>query len=103
MKIDTTKSLKTFDGKKEIKENGVVVRVRDVLLTALSGCKDKMGLNKVTRLFQLGVLISTLDEVEISSEDVSLLKTCVLSVFSGCLVSGQVCELLEGNDPFVIE
>lgn len=114
MKLDTTKILKGFDGK-DIKvlekienedESGDATPFTEVrtpatvrfcckaaLLNELK-CDQNASLEKKLERYNLAMKIHNQDEIELSSEQVSMLKKR-LGLSFGVVVVGRCCEILD--------
>ncbi len=104
MKIKTNVKLRSFDGE-VLKDNdgkGNVIdatlknAIVNALLAPLGQGKAEIGTDKVKK-FDLAQQIYNNDEVELTVEEVTLIKERVGEVF-GAIVVGQVFNLLEGKD-----
>lgn len=101
MKIKVDVVLKNMNGAalKDIDENGVTIdaTLRRTLVNAvLTPIQNESGIEKVKK-YELAKRIYTNDEVELTDEEIKLLKNRVGESF-GPIVVGQVFEILEkGN------
>lgn len=97
MKLDITKKLTTFTGEviKDVNGNGEAVdaTIRMALVNAvLSPVQKETGMDKV-RKYELAKRIHDQDEVELSKDDVELIKERVGELYTPMIV-GQIFELL---------
>ncbi len=96
MKINTQSVMKNFDGS-EIKDRDKPVTLRSVCVNALTVPEAPgaavSGEEKLKR-YMLAQRIYGEDEVDLTAEQVTLIKTLV-SVSYGAIVSGQVWLLLD--------
>ncbi len=81
----------------DLQENGKVVELRHVLKKLLHEFEVKDPTpEKVVRYYNIGEECMTKDEVELTSEDITYIKSKIVSAYLP-FVSGQVCKLLEGE------
>lgn len=98
MKLDTTQTLKTLSGDvmmdNDGKGNAVEATVRMAVVNAvLAPVERESGVEKVKK-YDLASRIFKEDEVELSVEEISLIKERVGEVFPP-LITGQIWKLLE--------
>lgn len=108
MKINLKTKIKNLDGtviKQDVKEGSTVtskeVEVKNLLIMALQADAETDSMDTKRRVFELMVAISTAkNELDIKSEDVTIIKTRCYKIFSS-LVAGQLELILEGKEtPF---
>lgn len=108
MKINLKTKLKNLDGtviKQDIKEGSTVttkeVEVKSLLLMALQSESDGDTMDSKRKAFELMIaLTAAKNDIEIKSEDITLLKSKCYKLFSS-LVAGQLELILEGKEiPF---
>ena len=101
MNVDVTKNLITFDGQtmKDIVDGEAVdATLRMAMVNAiLSPVEKESGMDKVKKYELAKRIHNAKDEVELSAEDISLIKERIGEVFPALIV-GQVFDLLEGKD-----
>lgn len=96
MKIDASVTIKDFEGN-DVSDSGKPMTIgRACLLALSSGVNDDKSPQTVTMLYELGIRFVGKDEVEITPEEASLLKTIVAKAMVSPLFSGQVCKVLNG-------
>jgi hypothetical protein len=100
MMLDVSKVLVRFDGKPlmDVDDNGASVdaTVRRALVNALLAPNQKdSGVQKIQK-YELARRIYTTDMVEVSAEEVVVLKKQVEELYPP-LVCGQLCAMLEGK------
>jgi hypothetical protein len=101
MIIDVTQVLKMLDGA-VIKDRGkggttVDATLRMAIVNSLLAYSEKdNGIDKMQK-YELAKKVFKNDRVELSSEDISLIKTNLYNAFSP-LIAGQCCEMLEGKN-----
>jgi hypothetical protein len=97
MKVLLTKKIVDLDGAEIKGEKGEAFTLRDALISALmasyEGEKDLPGKDKLER-YSLAVRVKRDEEINLSSEEIVLLKRLVGMAY-GVLVVGQVYEELE--------
>jgi len=98
MKINVDQTLKTLDGKTmmdaDSSGNAVEATVKTLLVNAvLAPTKDEKGVDKV-RKYELAKMIFKGGEVDLTPEDVVLIKEQVGNNFAPIVV-GQVFEMLD--------
>ena len=104
MVINVSKNLKTLTGEtlkdSDGQGNAIDATLRmacvNALLAPLGQGKSESGMDKVKK-YELAKRIYAADEVELSAEDISLIKERVGTVYPAMIV-GQVFEMLEGKD-----
>ena len=96
MKIYLSAVLKDFDGN-DVQDAGKPMTIgRACLLALSSGANDDKSPQTAVALYELGIRFVGQDEVEITPEEASLLKTIVAKAMVSPLFSGQVCKALNG-------
>lgn len=101
MLVKVTETLKTFDGKTMKDGDGqgnmidatLKLAVVNALLAPIKG--QESGVEKVKK-YELARKVYQNDEVELSAEDISLIKSRIGDMFPA-LVVGQCFEMLEGK------
>ena len=98
MKINVDQTLKTLDGKTmmdaDSSGNAVEATVKTLLVNAvLAPTKDEKGVDKV-RKYELAKMIFKGGEVDLTPEDIVLIKKQVGDIFAPIVV-GQVFEMLD--------
>ena len=98
MKINVDQTLKTLDGKTmmdaDSSGNAVEATVKTLLVNAvLAPTKDEKGVDKV-RKYELAKMVFKGGEVDLTPEDVVLIKEQVGNNFAPIVV-GQVFEMLD--------
>ena len=92
--------LKTMDGqvmKDSVDGKAVDATVRAAIVNSvLAPVQKESGIEKVKK-FNLAQRVYDKDEVELTAEEISLIKTCIGENFAPIVV-GQVWNLLEGKD-----
>ena len=100
MKINVNQTLKTLSGDamKDAGPNGEAIdaTLKLALVNAVlaPSQKQESGVDKVKK-YELAKKIYSNDEVELSSEEVTLCKEAVGSAYPSPLLVGQIIELLE--------
>jgi len=101
MKIDVTRVLTNMDGqimKDMVDGEAVDATLRMVAVNAiLSPVQKESGMDKVKKYELAKRIHVATDEVELSAEDISLIKERVGEVFPALIV-GQVFKILEGKE-----
>lgn len=69
---------------------------RTCLVAIASGVNKDRSANKVLELYELGLLLSGAEEVELTPEQVVTLKGLVSEAVVSPMQSGQVCKILNG-------
>jgi len=96
MKLNPNLALTNFEGTEELREKGEVVTLGKVLINGLLNPMDEPGKKKAEK-FELAIRIKMGgNEVEVTAEEVVLLKEVVGYGFTP-LVVGQVYRILEGR------
>ncbi len=100
MKIDTNQTLKALNGEvlkdNDGQGNAVDATLKMAVVNALlAPVQKETGLDKVKK-YELATRIYKNDEVELSSEDIVLIKKCVGDNFAPIVV-GQIFNILEGK------
>lgn len=94
MKLNPTLVLNTLDGE-PLKDGDTEVTLGQVCVIALLNPKDEPGSKKAEK-YELAIRIKmAVDEVDVSAEEVVLLKE-VIGYGYNALVVGQVYRILEG-------
>ena len=98
MKINVDETLKTLDGQTMMDNDGngnaVEASLKTLLVNAvLAPTKDEKGVDKV-RKYELAKLIFKGGEVDLTAEDITLIKKQVGENFAPIVV-GQVWDILE--------
>jgi hypothetical protein len=101
MKVDTTQVLKTLDGQvmkdNDGQGNAVDATLKMALVNSiLSPVQKESGIDKVKK-FNLAQRVYKDDEVELTAEDITLIKERVGETFAPIIV-GQVWNILEGKN-----
>lgn len=101
MKIDVTKTLTNLDGavmKDMVDGEAVDATLRMAMVNAiLSPVEKESGMDKVKKFNLAERIHDAVDDVDLTVEEVSLIKERVGVVFSSLIV-GQVWKLLEGKE-----
>lgn len=98
MKINVLQPLNDYEGS-PLMENKKPVLLRSVIISALNYTqKDgkQPTADEKMELYQLSVKVWTMDEVELSAEQIAKIKTNTAEMFAP-LVAGQACLILEGK------
>ena len=99
MKINVLQPLNDYEGKPLI-ENKKPVLLRSVIISALNftskEAKQPTAEEKM-ELYQLSVKVWNTDEVDLTSEQISMIKKNTAEMFAP-LVAGQTCLILEGKN-----
>ncbi len=95
MLINVTKELK--NGTEAIKVNDEIITVREVLTKVLLEVPIKDAtIDSVMKSYKLGEAIRNNDEVELTSEDITMIKNLLIGAYVP-LIAGQVINILESN------
>ena len=95
MLINVTRELK--NGEEVIKIEDKSLTVREVLMRILLEVPIKDAtVDSVMKNYKLGEAVRNNDEVEFTSEDVTMVKNLIIGQYIP-LVAGQVINILEGN------
>lgn len=98
MKIDTRKTVKTI-GDQEIKlhrEQQEGAPLKDILLFALSTMAERPTVEESAKIYLLGKKVDAGGEIDLDSDEVSLLKPRLVRVFPP-FAFGAICDALEGR------
>jgi hypothetical protein len=104
MKINVSQPLNSYEGKPLV-ENEKPILLRSVIINALNyttkdtkptTAEEKMG------LYELSVKVFNEDEIELSSEQISMIKKNMAEMFSP-VITGQACMILEGKELPIIK
>lgn len=101
MKLSLNVEVKDFKGEVMFEDdsNKIALTVLKVCLSVLGRALDgdvKMKGEEKLKLFKLGMKLTDSGEVELSSEDIVLIKNRVNKIYSP-IVYGRCCEVLEGS------
>ena len=96
MKVKVKTVLEDIKGAALMGPDGKPLVIGEVLQAALLQDNEKGDVKDAVRRFNLARDIETNDEVELSAEDVVMLKKSLSNLYKP-LVAGQVCLLLEGK------
>ncbi len=88
--------LKDNDGKGNVIDATLKNAIVNSLLAPLTQGKSEIGVDKVKK-YELSRRIYEMDEIELTPEEIVLIKERVGEVF-GAIVVGQVYNLLEGKE-----
>lgn len=97
MNRDFSVKMVSLDGKEELIENGKPLLAKQIVCNALLGSYEDeklSGEDKVRRYLLAQKIYNSDSTVEVSSEDISLLKQLVAKLYTPLIV-GQVYQLLE--------
>jgi hypothetical protein len=100
MKITVTQTLKNMDGQvmkdNDGQGNAVDATLRMAIVNAvLSPVQKESGMEKVKK-YELAKRIHQSDEVDLTAEEISLIKERVGEVYPA-LITGQIWDILEGK------
>ena len=96
MKVKVKTVLEDIKGAALMDPDGNPLVIGEVLQAALLQDNEKGDVKDAVRRFNLARDIEINDEVELSAEDVVILKKSLANLYKP-LVAGQVCLLLEGK------
>lgn len=108
MKVNLKTKIKNLDGtviKQDVKEGEAItskeVEVKNLLIMALQADTETDSMDTKRKVFELMVAItSAKNEVELKSEEITIIKTRCYKIFSS-LVAGQLELIMEGKEiPF---
>jgi hypothetical protein len=102
MKIDVTQTLKTISGEslKDVDEKGSAIDATLKLaivnsLLSPNSQEQESGVDKIKR-YELAKMVYKADgEVDLTAEDITLIKVAVNKTFPAPIIVGQIYELLE--------
>ena len=97
MRLDVTQQLRELDGAPAWDGEGRPVTLRTLLKQALGGTvrgDDAKTVTELLECYQLALAVAAEDEIELTSEQVTLIKTRIAIAYPSPFVVGRVCEAL---------
>lgn len=97
MKIDMSKVLVSFKGEPLV-DGPEPILLRDILVNALNAPDNKTnpdGKEKQRRYHLAQKIWGALEPIDLSVDDLSLLKTLVANVYPSPMIVGQVLDILD--------
>ncbi len=96
MKLDLTTEFKSVVKKEVLKDAGKEVTLKTVCCNALlvTDSSDKKADSKVKK-FNMAVKLADEDSIDVTAEDIVLLKKCINAAYEQPLIVGQALNLLD--------
>lgn len=97
MKINLNQTIKNFDGREAVDENGKKITIGQIIINTLLINKADMGnAEKMDRWVLAKKVRKAKDTIDITLEEASKIKDWV-TASSITIVAGQISDILEGN------